>query len=143
MHSASIHRPVGLGGYKRSESDELITDICSCLINKKNMFCSAETKGKFCSYKKYQTFFTDWFIQPDITQTVADYWKFLFVKYNKEYAGMHYALPADLPGDWSSITMEQAKDSLEWTFNPKPQGSISHPTVGKAAWSGVAPLEFM
>ncbi|CAB1326982.1 unnamed protein product [Coregonus sp. 'balchen'] len=104
----------GLGGYKWSESDKLSTDTCSCLIiNNKNQFRSVETKGKFCSYKKYQKFFTDWIIQPNPTQTVADYWKFLFVKYNKEYAGFHGALPADLPGDWSSITMKQAKDSLE------------------------------
>uniref|UniRef100_A0A8C8INU0 VLIG-type G domain-containing protein n=2 Tax=Oncorhynchus tshawytscha TaxID=74940 RepID=A0A8C8INU0_ONCTS len=146
MHSASIHRPDGLGGYKWSDSDKLSTDICSCLINNKNQFCSVETKGKFCSYKKYQKFFRDWNIKPDVTQTAADYWKFLIVKYNEEYAGMHYALPADLPGDWSSITMKQAKDSLEETFNTKSQGIISHPRkniLGKAAQSGVAPLEFM
>ncbi|CDQ85993.1 unnamed protein product, partial [Oncorhynchus mykiss] len=126
MHSASIHRPDGLGGYQWNDSDKLSTDICSSLSNNKNQFRSVETKGKFCSYKKYQTIFRDWNIKPDITQTAADYWKFLFVKYNEEYAGMHEVLPADVPEDWRSITMKQAEDSLKLTFDPKPKGNKSH-----------------
>ncbi|XP_064880817.1 interferon-induced very large GTPase 1-like isoform X2 [Oncorhynchus nerka] len=120
MHSAYIHRPDGLGGYRWKKSDKLSIDKCSSLVDSKKKFCNAETKGKFSSYKDYPLYFKDWRIDPDNSH-VTDYWKFLFVKHNKEYAENHSStLPADIPEDWRSITSEQALKSLTETFYPKP-----------------------
>uniref|UniRef100_A0A673W3K6 Fibronectin-like n=1 Tax=Salmo trutta TaxID=8032 RepID=A0A673W3K6_SALTR len=106
-HSALIHRPNGLGWYKLKGTGKLETEICS-----ESLYSMYKRKlnASFNHANKCR-----WTLQLGNSQA-TDYWKFLFVKHNEEYAELHHALPADLPGDWSSITREQALKSLIETF---------------------------
>ncbi|XP_077303265.1 up-regulator of cell proliferation-like [Lithobates pipiens] len=116
-HSASMHRPQGLGKCCVVEDDKLATDICSTLVVSKLTFRNADTEWKSHPYKEYRTFYPDWAIQPDSSIKSSDYWKFIFVKFNQEFAEKYGALPAELPDTWMKITREQALGSLKKAYN--------------------------
>lgn len=115
-NSASIHRPQGLGKCCFVEDEKLVTDICSTRVVSNLTFRNADTEGKSI-YKEYLTFYPDWAIQPDSSIESSDYWKFIFVKFNKEFAEKYGALPAKLPDTWMKITREQALRSLKKAYN--------------------------
>ncbi|XP_036405229.1 up-regulator of cell proliferation-like [Megalops cyprinoides] len=118
-HFTSIHRPEGLRQYKWKRSRKLVPDICSSLVASEITFRSAETNGKFHPYKDYQKFYPDWRIQPDTSIQASAYWKYVFAKFNTQFAKEYDAQPADLPPKWKSITKEQAMKSLEEAFMMK------------------------
>ncbi|XP_036375645.1 up-regulator of cell proliferation-like [Megalops cyprinoides] len=120
-HFTSIHRPEGLGSYRWEISEILSTDICSSCVASEGVFCSSETKGEYHSYKDYQKFYPDWRIQPDTSIQATAYWKYVFAKFNTQFAMEYKAEPADLPPDWKSITKEKAMESLEERFMMKTQ----------------------
>ncbi|KAK6324949.1 hypothetical protein J4Q44_G00042910 [Coregonus suidteri] len=104
----------GMMGY--SEESGLDEVLSSLKIEASN---ELQREGKLFR-DSVTTYYKNWRIDPD-NSNVTDYWKFLFVKHNKEYAQNHpSALPADIPEDWRSITCEQALKSLTETFYPKP-----------------------
>ncbi|XP_063791250.1 interferon-induced very large GTPase 1-like [Pseudophryne corroboree] len=118
-HSASVHRPQGLGRCLWYKKDTLITDICSTLVVSQSGFKNLDTLGKFQPYKKYRTYYPDWAIQPDASIKSSDYWKYVFVHFNQQFAEEYKAKPTVLPEDWRKITMEQALESLKEAFNTK------------------------
>ncbi|XP_075037382.1 up-regulator of cell proliferation-like [Mixophyes fleayi] len=118
-HSAFIHRPKGLGNYTWSHNNELVTDICSTAVISSDKFKNLETKGKWHPYKEYRTYYPDWDIRPDPNSKSSDYWKYIFVQFNQEFADEYKVKPSDLPGDWKKITKEQASASLKEAFNIK------------------------
>ncbi|XP_035621602.1 interferon-induced very large GTPase 1-like isoform X2 [Oncorhynchus keta] len=103
-HSALIHRPKGLGWCEKR--GKLTTEICS-----QSVF------SKWINALKCFLFHVEmtWIFQSGNSQA-TNYWKFLFVKHNEEYAKLHNVLPASLPGDWSSITHEEALKRLMEMF---------------------------
>ncbi|XP_053881071.1 up-regulator of cell proliferation-like [Malaclemys terrapin pileata] len=120
-HFAAVHRPKGLGEYQGSKTEILTYDICSSAVVSNGTFTCSETKWEPHPYKDYRKFFPDWLIQPDPSITASDYWKFVFKKFNHQFAKAFDALPADLPEDWGDITKEQALESLKETFAWKPE----------------------
>ncbi|XP_041840348.1 up-regulator of cell proliferation-like, partial [Melanotaenia boesemani] len=118
-HFASLHRPEGLGRCKWDRSGKLITDICTSLvISDKGFRCSA-TNGEWHPYKNYKDIYPDWNIPPDSSLKASDYWKYVMVKYNKDFAKANDAEPADIPDCWRKITEEKAKASLQMSFGIK------------------------
>ncbi|XP_073502137.1 interferon-induced very large GTPase 1-like [Phyllobates terribilis] len=116
-HFASVHRPQGLGHYKWEGGKKLVTDICTSSVVSLNSFSNLDT-GCICHpYKEYRTYYPDWTIQPDPSIKSSDYWKFIFAKFNTEFAKDFYAEPAELPDDWKEMTEEDALNSLKETFN--------------------------
>ncbi|KAG9332282.1 hypothetical protein JZ751_015443 [Albula glossodonta] len=118
-HFTSIHRPEGLGRYRWETSETLIPDICSSLVASECRFRCSDTNWVYHPYKDYRKFYPDWRIQADTSIQASVYWKFVFAKFNTQFAEEYEAQPADLPEDWSLITEEQALQSLEETFNMK------------------------
>uniref|UniRef100_A0A8C5QW23 VLIG-type G domain-containing protein n=1 Tax=Leptobrachium leishanense TaxID=445787 RepID=A0A8C5QW23_9ANUR len=116
-HSASIHRPQGLGTYRNSETEVLWSSICSTDVVSNNTFANSDTGLKYYPYKEYRTFYPNWSIQPDASIESSDYWKSVFVRFNNKFAEEYEAKPAALPYDWNKITKEQALRSLEKVFN--------------------------
>ncbi|XP_040211496.1 up-regulator of cell proliferation-like [Rana temporaria] len=116
-HSASIHRPLGLGQYYFVEDEKLFIDICSTLVVSNLTFRNTDTEWKDHPYKEYRTYYPDWVIQPDSSIGSSDYWKFIFVKFNQQFAKEYGAQPAELPETWMEITREQALHSLKKAFN--------------------------
>ncbi|KAJ8336658.1 hypothetical protein SKAU_G00378780 [Synaphobranchus kaupii] len=121
-HFASIHRPQGLGRYRWLVSDILVSDICSSLVASETTFKSPETKWEIHPYKDYQSIYPDWRIQPDTSIQASDYWKYVFSRFNEQFAKEYDAEPADIPPHWRDITQKQAMKSLEESFHFKTSG---------------------
>ncbi|XP_075034950.1 interferon-induced very large GTPase 1-like [Mixophyes fleayi] len=118
-HSASVHRPEGLGGYSWADDDTLSTDICSTSVVSNIPFENLDTNWIPCPYKEYRSYYPDWSIQPDSRIKSSDYWKYIFVQFNQQFADEYGDNPAVLPEDWKKITKEQALESLKEAFNTK------------------------
>ena len=118
-HEASLHRPQGLKGYRWDKTEKLVTDICSSSVVSDKQFRPGATKGKWHSYKKYRDIFPDWNIPPDGSYQASDYWKYVMATFNKEFAKLHDAEPADIPPTWKYITRLQAEQSLKESVNIK------------------------
>ncbi|XP_069840738.1 up-regulator of cell proliferation-like [Dendropsophus ebraccatus] len=116
-HFASVHRPKGLGRYRNHYNKKLVLDICSSAVVSDAAFRNSDTDWKRHPYKEYRIYYPDWSIQPDPSIQSSDYWKYIFVRFNKELAHEYKAKPAELPSIWREITKEQALLSLQKTFN--------------------------
>uniref|UniRef100_A0A1B8XVS2 VLIG-type G domain-containing protein n=1 Tax=Xenopus tropicalis TaxID=8364 RepID=A0A1B8XVS2_XENTR len=115
-HFASVHRPQGLGRYQHEENETLVTEICSTDVISYSRFKNSDTKYKPHPYKEYRTIYPDWAIQPDRSITASDYWKYIFVKFNSEFAREYGAKPAKLPSQWHSIKETEAVNSLKEVY---------------------------
>ncbi|KAJ8261616.1 hypothetical protein GJAV_G00156330 [Gymnothorax javanicus] len=118
-HFASIHRPQGIGRYRYEDSCKLISTICSTDVASETKFCNVKTEGKWHPYQDYQSIYPDWRIQPDTSIQASDYWKYIFHRFNKQFAEEYEAKPADKPSIWKRITPEQAQQSLTKSFQMK------------------------
>ncbi|XP_069374568.1 up-regulator of cell proliferation [Paralichthys olivaceus] len=118
-HTAQLHRPQGLNGYRWEDTKKLVTDICSSSVVSDILFRCDATKGKLHPYKNYREIFKDWKIPPDGSYQASDYWKYVMAKFNDEFADEHGAKPADIPSTWKDIKRPQAEKSLTETFNMK------------------------
>ncbi|KAL8176554.1 UNVERIFIED_CONTAM: hypothetical protein K2H54_036272 [Gekko kuhli] len=118
-HFATVHRPQGLGTYRKSKSEKLVYNLCSTNVASQDLFASPETGWEFRPYKNYREYYPDWCIQPDPSINAYNYWKFVFKEFNHEFAEQYNAKPADLPEDWKNITQEQALEALKETYNMK------------------------
>ncbi|XP_053271611.1 up-regulator of cell proliferation [Pleuronectes platessa] len=116
-HTAPLHRPEGLNGYKWDKTKKLVTDICSSLVVSDNRFRCGATKGEWTPYKKYKDIYPDWKIPPDGSYEASDYWKYVMAKFNEEFAKEYGLKPADIPTAWKKITRLQAQQSLKGSYN--------------------------
>ncbi|TSN12279.1 Up-regulator of cell proliferation [Bagarius yarrelli] len=118
-HSASVHRPEGLGLYRYKHSTKLVTNICSTDVNSEAQFCCLETKYQYHPYKEYRKIFPDWHIPADSSIQASDYWKYVMAKFNDQFAENYNAKPADIPQMWKTITKHQAEVALKECFSIK------------------------
>nr|XP_006134415.1 interferon-induced very large GTPase 1-like isoform X1 [Pelodiscus sinensis]XP_014434665.1 interferon-induced very large GTPase 1-like isoform X1 [Pelodiscus sinensis] len=116
-HFASVHRPQGLGNFREETSKRLVYSLCSSDVVSGNSFRGLFTAFQWQPYKDYRRFFPTWRIQPDPSISASDYWKFIFRKFNSQFAREYDALPANLPPDWKKLTKEQALQSIREAFN--------------------------
>ncbi|XP_038261149.1 interferon-induced very large GTPase 1-like isoform X2 [Dermochelys coriacea] len=116
-HFASVHRPQGLGRYKDETSKRLIYSLCSSDVVSSLLFRNLHTAFQWHPYKDYRQFYPTWRIQPDPSINASDYWKFIFKKFNHQFAKEYKADPADLPTEWKKITKKQALQSIQEAFN--------------------------
>ncbi|XP_077303293.1 up-regulator of cell proliferation-like [Lithobates pipiens] len=116
-HFSSIHRSLGLGKCIWLHDSTLVIDICSTLVVSTAAFQNFVTRFQFHPYKEYRTYYPDWAIQPDPSIESSDYWKYIFVQFNKRFAEEYRTKPAKLPKDWKKITKTQALDSIKKVFN--------------------------
>ncbi|KAB5579205.1 hypothetical protein PHYPO_G00192430 [Pangasianodon hypophthalmus] len=118
-HSASVHRPKGLGLYRYEQSEKLVTNICSTDVNSDTKFRCLETHYNYHPYKKYREIFPDWHIPADPSIEASDYWKYVMANFNDQFAKAYNAKPGDIPPVWKKITKQQAENSLKECFSIK------------------------
>ncbi|XP_044144037.1 interferon-induced very large GTPase 1-like isoform X2 [Bufo gargarizans] len=116
-HFASVHRPKGLGTYRRLNTSILNHDICTTCVSGNGTFQNSDTNEIPHPYKQYKEVYPDWNIQPDPSIEASDYWKFVLKEFNEQFAREYDAKPADYPKEWNSLTKNMAKESLKKTFN--------------------------
>ncbi|OCT59065.1 hypothetical protein XELAEV_18001553mg [Xenopus laevis] len=105
----------GLGRCRCLFSNKLLTEICSTEVVGPRSFQNSHTDWQFHPYKEYRTIYPDWTIQADPSITASDYWKYIFVKFNRKFANKYSAKSET----WFQITKEQAFQSLQESFNMK------------------------
>ncbi|XP_068102721.1 up-regulator of cell proliferation-like [Hyperolius riggenbachi] len=116
-HFASVHRPKGLGQYRYETTGRLVTSICSTDVVTDGTFRNSDTDWKYHPFKDYGKYYPDWAIQPDPSIESSNYWRFLFVKFNQQFAVKYMAKSAKLPESWNQISKEQALHSLKDNFH--------------------------
>ncbi|KAB5561974.1 hypothetical protein PHYPO_G00012640 [Pangasianodon hypophthalmus] len=119
LHHAAVHRPQGLCTYRNLVTNILCEEICTSSVHGKGTFQNRETDFQPHPYKDYQKYYPDWHIAPDMSIEASDYWKYVLVTFNKQFAERYKALPAVYPDVWNGITKEQALISLKHVFNVK------------------------
>ncbi|XP_068120909.1 interferon-induced very large GTPase 1-like isoform X2 [Hyperolius riggenbachi] len=116
-HFATLHRPDGMGRYRWTEDRTLCTDICSTSVVSNARFKNSDTKGQYHPFNDYRAIYPHWDIKPDPNLESSDYWKYIFVTFNEDFAKEYNAKPAKLPDGWKTITKEQALHSIKTAFN--------------------------
>ncbi|XP_053326828.1 up-regulator of cell proliferation [Spea bombifrons] len=116
-HKASFHRPEGLGRYRWDSNETLVIDICSTSVVSNNCFKNKDTNCEWHDYKDYKKIYPDWAIQPDDSMQASDYWKYIFNKFNEQFAAEYKAKPAALPWEWKKLSKNDALRSLKGVFN--------------------------
>eukprot|EP00079_Xenopus_tropicalis_P038915 XP_017952686.1 PREDICTED: interferon-induced very large GTPase 1-like [Xenopus tropicalis] len=114
-----VDRRKPLSPSQRAKLETLSTDICSIQVKFGTRFSNADTAWRWHYYSEYRTVYPDWLIQPDPSITASDYWKFIFAKFNEEFAKEYEAKPGDVPDTWLQITEEQALQSLREVYGYK------------------------
>uniref|UniRef100_A0A3B1JEP1 VLIG-type G domain-containing protein n=1 Tax=Astyanax mexicanus TaxID=7994 RepID=A0A3B1JEP1_ASTMX len=116
-HHAAVHRPQGLGSYRSLTTNILSEEICTSSVHGNGDFQNHKTNFESHPYKDYRTYYPDWLIPPDRTVEASDYWKYVLVTYNEEFAEEYKAKPAEYPSAWNNIDKVQALKALKSAFS--------------------------
>ncbi|KAM9465891.1 up-regulator of cell proliferation-like isoform 2-T2 [Clarias gariepinus] len=119
LHHATVHRPQGLATCRNLETNVLSEEICTSSVHGNGTFQNHKTNFQLHPYKDYQKYYPDWHIAPDRSIEASDYWKYVLVIFNKQFAESYNTLPAVYPDAWNTITKDQAFISLKQNFNIK------------------------
>ncbi|XP_027015956.1 up-regulator of cell proliferation-like [Tachysurus fulvidraco] len=119
LHHAAVHRPKGVGMYRYINNNILCEEICTSSVHGNGTFQNHDTNFQPHPFKDYRKYYPDWHIAPDMSIEASDYWKYVLVTFNKEFADSYKALPAVYPDVWNQITKDQAFNSLKLMFNIK------------------------
>ncbi|XP_057676864.1 LOW QUALITY PROTEIN: up-regulator of cell proliferation-like [Corythoichthys intestinalis] len=118
-HHAAVHRPQALGGYRIIETQILHETLCTTDVQSNRQFKNQVTSEKVVPYRDYHLYYPDWHIPPDSTMEASDYWKYILVRYNDQFAKEYNAKPAIVPEAWKNITKEEALKGLKDAFSMK------------------------
>ena len=112
-HSATLHRPQGLGGMRNTKSEKLAIDDCCLDVTTDGTFKTENTKGEWHPYKEYHKIYPDWTIHGNADPDVEKYWKWVFAQHNEKFAEYYSAKEADIPEEWSKYTREQIEQDIK------------------------------
>ena len=112
-HSATLHRPRGLGGRNYVDSLKLVTDDCCLAVTTDQAFRNKDTKGEWHPYKEYHKLYPNWTIHGSADPDVEKYWKWVFAQHNAEFAKYYTAKEAELPEAWSKYEREEIQKDIK------------------------------
>ena len=116
-HSAILHRPQGLHGAAYVDKDKLVHAVCSAYVASNQTFRSRETKWETQPYKNYQKFYPDWTIHGEADPREEKYWKWVFAKFNREFAEYFSRNKGDLPDSWGKFSVNDIKKDIEDNYH--------------------------
>ena len=122
-HSATLHRPQGLGGYRYKDTDKLVPNDCCSDVGSNSTFTRDKDRNTY--YKKYREVYPDWYIQGDADPDSEKYWKWVLANHNAEFAEYYKAKPAAIPWQWANYTLEEVTKDIVTNYakmadSPKP-----------------------
>ena len=113
-HHIKYHRPVCLGGYRHTHTQELSPDICSYLITSETTFRNDDTVNKPHPFKNYAEFYPKWKITPEKSLQAGSYWKWFLGQYADKVAAKFGAKFNDIPEEWKiAFKWEDIKKELK------------------------------
>ena len=118
-HSATLHRPQGLGGYAHPASKKLKTEDCRLDITTRKTFRSAVTDEKSTPYKEYIKMYPDWTIRGDADPDIEKYLKWVFAQHNRKFADYRGANEASIPDEWYKYERHEIKRDIEKHYGVK------------------------
>ena len=118
-HSATIHRPQGLGGVRFDRTGNLVEQDCCSSIASNERFRSLETDYFYQPYKEYNYWYPTWTIHGNANPDVEKYWKWVFAKYNAKFAQHYSALTADIPYQWLLYRKEDIAKDIQDNYHVK------------------------
>lgn len=113
-HAATVHYPLGIAGKSNSNSSRLAVDFCSSSLLQQNFSYRIPGKQGKHDTAKFEKEYPDWQIDPIDEIYQRNYWKWVFVKYNHEFARHYNCKPANLPKSWATISKQRALESLNY-----------------------------
>ena len=122
-HSATMHRPQGLGGYCCLQTEILVSDDCCLSVASEHTFHSPATNWKFQSFKEYHKWYPNWTIHGNANPDVEKYWKWVFARHNASFAKYYSAKPAKIPLQWQRYKKTEIQKDIEDNYHVKVDGS--------------------
>ncbi|MBN3306798.1 GVIN1 GTPase, partial [Amia calva] len=117
-HFSEYHIPDGLCGYANTATEKLSTEICTTSVTSGEMFINEDTDYNYVLYRRYKSvneYYNSWQIQADSSYSASSYWKWIFYRFNHQFAEKYKRDPADVPEGWN-ISEQQVKKDLEDTY---------------------------
>ena len=124
-HSATMHRPKGLGGYRHLANECLASsDCCSSVASERTFQCET-TDFKSQPYKDYHKWFPDWTIHGNTNPNVEKYWKWVFAQHNQSFAKYYSAKPAQIPIQWHRYQKAEIQKDIGDNYHVQVDASAS------------------
>ena len=103
-HSAPLHQPQGIGGYRDVDTERLVLNSCNVDVVGDRRFRCPATEWEWHNYKEYKTvnnYYVSWSISPDASLEASAYWKWVFVQFFlAQFAEYHKAKVSTIPSSW-------------------------------------------
>ena len=116
-HSATMHRPQGLGGYRSSSTKYLVSDSCCSSVASERKFHCLATDYKSQPYNQYHKWYPDWTIHGNANPDVEKYWKWVFAQHNGSFAKHYSAKPAQIPRQWHRYQQAEIQKDIEDNYH--------------------------
>ena len=116
-HSATMHRPKGLGGVRNVSDRCLVSDDCCTSVASNQEFRTMETNGTFQPYKMYHKWYPTWTIHGNANPSVEKYWKWVFAKHNTAFAHHYNARIASIPPQWTLYRKAEISKDMQDNYH--------------------------
>lgn len=118
-HFSNMHQ---LTAFVRCTQDDKVTKLvvqirtCTTAVTSDLRFKSDERKRELHPCRDYKKIYPDWEIARQRDEKASDYWKFMMMRFNEEFASVYNAEPAGIPDEWKRLTVEDALRGLRRSF---------------------------
>ena len=116
-HSATLHRPEGLGGVRYKDTEALVADECASSVASEAKFRSFETNYEFKPFKAYHKWYPDWTIHGNSHPDVEKYWKWVLAQHNRAFAHHYNACKADVPPQWVLYRKAEIAEDIQDNYH--------------------------
>ena len=109
IHSSTVHRPQGLGGFFYHKDERLlINDCCFDVASPTAEFLPRDPKleRKWTLYRNYRLMFPDWKILGNADPDMEKYWKWVLMRHNSSFAKYYGVKEAEIPREWTKYRKE-------------------------------------
>ena len=118
-HHCIQHRPVGINGIHKLDTEELVVESCNFKVQSSNTLrcgnwckCTQENCSTDHPYKDYKTYIPSWDIQPQSNMSESKYWAWIMAQFADDFTNHYGRKPPIIPDSWQKITKLEAIQSL-------------------------------
>ena len=116
-HTATWHRPGGLGSYRWTNTNKLMVGDCRAYVASGYEFVHDDDETQSTPYRDFNQMYPDWIIHGDADPDREKYWKWVFAEYNEQFADYWSALEAELPLEWGQYDKRVIVKDIEDHYN--------------------------